>query len=80
MQKIIDSIDVVLDFLRDNYLGIHAVNHYQSAYRTICAFCKNKGLLWFSHSEAMDNQHTYWQTACKETNSNGKLPIRLRNH
>ena len=58
MQKIIDSIDVVLDFLRDNYLGIHAVNHYQSAYRTIGVFCKNKGLLWFSHSEAMDFTNT----------------------
>jgi len=58
MQKIIDSIDVVLDFLRDNHLGIHAIKHYQSAYRTICAFCKNKGLLWFSHREAMDFTNT----------------------
>jgi len=47
-----DAIKVILDFLRGKQLGTHAINSYQSSYRTICAFCEKRGLYRLSHSEA----------------------------
>ena len=54
MQRIIESVDSVLSFLRSNHLGIHAIKHYESAYRTICAYCTERGLQWVYDDEARE--------------------------
>jgi hypothetical protein len=54
MQRIIDAVVSVMEFLISNCLGTHAMEHYRSAYRTICAFCKSSKLYDFSHREATD--------------------------
>jgi len=52
MQRIIDAVEAVLDFLRRIPLSEGTVNDYKDHFRFICAYCESKGITWFSHSEA----------------------------
>jgi site-specific recombinase XerD len=51
-QKIGDSIEGVLDFLRSIPLSDNTVGDYQVRYRSILAYCDSKGIVCFSENEA----------------------------
>jgi hypothetical protein len=53
MQRIIEAVDIVIQFL-SNCLSNQTVKNYRSAYRHICAFCKSRELYDFSYREAED--------------------------
>jgi len=52
MQRITDSIEMVLDFLREAELSKSTVKDYQVRYRMIQAYCESKKVVCFLHSEA----------------------------
>ena len=51
MEKIIEAIDRVLEFLRKTQLETDTINCYQGYYRTIIAFCESNGIIHFGDGE-----------------------------
>ena len=52
MQKINESIETVLDFLKEIPLSTYTVNDYKIRYNTVRSFCKVNSLTMFSHRDA----------------------------
>ena len=52
IQKIGDSIEQVLDFLKGIPLSTATVKSYENRYQIIHTYCKKSGVAWFSRSEA----------------------------
>ena len=52
MQKIIDSIGVVLDFLKGIPLSTATVNDYKTRYKMILTYCQENDIIRFSYDEA----------------------------
>ena len=51
-QEIIESVEIVLEFLRRIPLSARTVSSYRDRYRTILAYCENNGIAHLNHSEA----------------------------
>ena len=52
MQEVSEAIEGVLGFLRAVPLSNETVKGYQIRYRLIQKYCRNNGIIWFSHNEA----------------------------
>ena len=52
MQKINDTIGIVLDFLKEVPLSINTVNDYKIRFQSIQFYCEKNSIIAFSHKEA----------------------------
>ena len=52
MQKISDTIGIVLDFLKEVPLGANTVNAYKVSLKGIQSYCEKNSIIAFSHKEA----------------------------